>query len=371
MNISPKDPHLRILFALGGCVAMTIILVLMFGFEIDTDNKQHETVGFIILGDINEAGWNASHYNGIKAACDKFGIKLLVRDNVKENSAQCVPAIKGLIDEGVGMIFLTSYFYATEAKETIDNYPNIAFATNSAEVHSRNITSCFARMYQGRYLCGALAGMKTKSNVIGYVAAMPNNSEVCRGINAFTLGVQRTNPKAKVLVMWTGDWENEQVEAEHTRRLIKQAGADVLTYHQDEATVANVAEELGVDFIAYNAILDGYSEHYLTSLVCRWDLFYQDIIQRYLKGELSSLKNHWVGVQEGTIVLSDYSAAVTPEMQEKIESLKQELVNGKFIFQGPLYDNKGNLQCAEGDVISDRTLLERINWLVKGVEILE
>ena len=225
-------------------------------------------------------------------------------------------------------------------------------------------------MYQGRYLSGALAGMRTKSNIIGYVAAMPT-SEVNRGINAFTLGVQRTHPQAKVVVMWTGDWQNEEVEAEHARRLIEEVGADVLTYHQDESEVANVADSLGVDFIAYNALLNGYSEHYLTSVYCRWDIFYKDVITRYLKGELNSIKNHWVGVQEHVIMLSNYSPLVTPDMAKKLDFMRQELLNGKLIFANEIYDNQNNLRCARGEAISDDELLENINWLVKGVEILE
>ena len=197
-------------------IAILIIagfIMIMFNFDDDLiENKK--AIGFIILGDINEPGWNSSHYNGIKAACDKFGLKLLVRDHVKENSGQCTAAIEELASEGAGMIFLASYSYSIEAQNLVGKYPNIAFATNFAEVHARNMTAYFVRVYQGRYLAGALAGMKTKSNVIGYVAAM-SNSEVNRQINAFTLGVQRTNPKAKVVVKWTGSWQDEKKEAEN------------------------------------------------------------------------------------------------------------------------------------------------------------
>ena len=268
------------------------------------------------------------------------------------------------------MIFLASYAYPIEAKNLIEECPGIAFATNSSEVHAKNLTAYFVRMYQARYLSGALAGMRTKSNVIGYVAAM-SNTEVNRGINAFTLGVQQTNPNAKVVVMWTGSWQDEETEKNHAQQLIEEAGADVLTYHQNEAVTAQVAEKFGEDFIAYNAILDSKSEHYLTSVVCRWDLYYTDIIQRYLKGEINSVKNHWLGIERGAVMLSEYSPAVSPRIISKIDSLKQELMNGKLIFSGRIYDNKGNIRCENGEAIGDDTLLENINWLVRGVEVLE
>ncbi|MBR6013995.1 MAG: BMP family ABC transporter substrate-binding protein [Selenomonadaceae bacterium] len=344
-----------------------ILSAVNFGKTLE---DQPEKIGFIILGDITKPGWNESHYRGIKAACENFGIELMVRDNVKENSGQCPVAIRELAENGAKMIFLASYSYSLEARDIVEEYPKIAFATNSAEIHSRNMTAYFVRMYQARYLSGALAGMKTKSNVIGYVAAMPN-SEVIRGIDAFALGVQRVNPDAKVVVMWTGKWQDEETEAAHAERLIKEAGADVLTYHQDEDSTARTADKFGVDFIAYNEVLKGYSEHYLASVVCNWESYYVDIIQRYLKGEINSVKNHWLGIDRGAVGLSNYSSAVTPDMITKLDYLKQELTNHYQIFSGPLYNIDGEIFCEEGDAISDDKLLEDMNQLVRGVEILE
>ena len=370
MNILSEKRRLKILLGLGGCIVAMIIYLLIFAFDTEID-KRHDKIGFIILGDINEAGWNASHYNGIKAACEEYGLQLLIRDHVKEFSGQCPVAIEELIAEGAGAIFLVSFNYASEVRSLIDKYPHISFINTSTLEHAKNLTSCFARMYQGRYLSGVLAGMKTKSNVIGYVAAMPN-AEVCRGINAFALGVQRVNPNARVLVMWTGDWQVEDVEAEHAQILIEKYGADLLTYHQDVDVTGKVAEKYGVDFIAYNAHLEGYSEHYLASVICRWDLYYKDILQKYMKGELFSIRDNWVGVQQGVITLSDYSESVTPKMISVVNSAKNELLyNNNLIFCDEIYDNQGQLRCGKNQVIDDKILLSDIDWLVRGVEVVE
>ena len=171
-------------------------IILLIDYSREFEEKSTK-IGFIILGDINEPGWNKSHYEGIKAACEKYGIELLVRDKVKENSGQCTETIKELAANGAGMIFLASYSYTIEAQNLVKEYPNIAFATNSAEVHAKNMTAYFVRVYQARYLSGILAGLKTKTNVVGYVAAM-SNSEVNRQINAFTLGVKRVIASSKI-----------------------------------------------------------------------------------------------------------------------------------------------------------------------------
>ena len=369
MHNLTEDQKLKILLGIIGVVILSIIIYLLIGFEND-NNKRQEKIGFVVLCDINESGWSASHYNGIKSACDKFGIELLVRDKVKENSGQCAIAVSELISQGAGLIILASFNYSSEIRDLIDKHSNIIFVDISTQKNAKNLTTCIARMYQGRYLAGALAGMKTKSNVIGYVAAMPN-SEVCRGINAFTLGLQRVNSDAKVIVTWTGDWENYDVESKNAKRLIEECNADILTYHQDDSTVAEVAESYGINYISYNDLIEGHSEICLTSIICRWDLFYSEVVQKYLKGEIHLIRTHWLGIQQGIITLSDYSDLVTPSMRSNLHSLQRDLIYNRLIFSNEIYDNQGNLRCSNGESITDEELLKNINWLVKGVEVLE
>ncbi len=370
-NVSLKDKRLKLLVAMGGCIIMTLIFVLMFGFEIKLNERSQKKVGYFNIGKIEEPGWSNEHYKGLKAACDEFGLELLTRNDVIENSGQCPLVIEELEDEDAGIIFMMSYNYPLEAKNLILEKKNIEFVANSSELSARNMTGAFARMYQGRYLAGALAGMRTKTNVIGYVAAMMN-TEVCRGINAFTLGVQRTNSNAKVMVAWTGSWRNDEIETEKTLNLIKKANADVITYHLDfYKAVADTCEETGTDFIAYNLKLEGYSEHYLTSVICNWDIFYKDILKMYLKKELNTVKNYWTGIKEGTVTLSRYSDSVTQKQKSRIEFLKQEIINSKKVFAGPIYDTQNNLRCAAGETVNEHVLLEKIDWFVKGVEFLE
>ena len=350
----------------------TASMIYFTTFYIKEDSDEvGEKVGFIITGDIKEKGWNESHYRGIQKACENLKLQLLCRDHVPENSGKCPEEVENLVSEGAKIIFLVSFNYPAEVLPLMEKYQNVIFISMSTLEEAKNLTSCFARMYQGRYMSGALAGMKTKTNSIGYVAAMPN-SEVNRGINAFALGVKRTNPDAKVFVRWTGDWQNEEVEAKNAEILITEYNTDVLTYHQNEDAVGKVAEKFGVDFIGYNALLENYSEHYLTSVICRWDLFYEDILQKYLKGELVTLRNHWIGAQQNAITLSDYSSAVDERMRLTLDSIYIELESdGNLIFCNEIYDNEGNLRCEEYEIISDYELLRSINWLVDGVEVVD
>ena len=165
------------------CTVLVLLLLTLLVTLIINSGAKSDTVkiGFVLSGGMNEAGWNGKHYAGARIACEKLGAELIVKENVKEYTGDCNKAIEELADEGVGMIVLSSYNYSDEAKELVKNYPEIVFYVNSSEYHDVNMTSYFARMYQARYLSGIVAGMKTKTNKVGYVAAMSNN-EVNRGI---------------------------------------------------------------------------------------------------------------------------------------------------------------------------------------------
>ena len=204
------------LLIIGAISILSIIIFLILSVGNAKESKQTK-IGFIMSGGIEDTGWNGNHYNGIKEACEKLDAELLVKEEIKEFAGTCEGAICELAEEGAEMIFLSSYGYNEEVHEIVTEYPEIVFYGNCPEFQEKNLTHYFTRMYQARYLSGIIAGMMTKTNQIGYVAAMSNH-EVNRGISAFTLGVRRVNPNAKVLVTWTGDWDNKEQETIATNK---------------------------------------------------------------------------------------------------------------------------------------------------------
>lgn len=348
------------------CVVLAVLLVVLFFGRKEQDSVK---VGFIMSGDRNETGWNGMHYIGVKQAAAELGVELVVEEKVEEFSGECGRAIDRLAEDGVDVILLSSYGYSEEVRQLVKEMPEIAFYVNSSEYHDINMSSYFARMYQARYLSGIVAGMKTESGKIGYVAAMANN-EVNRGINAFTLGVRRVNPNAEVMVMWTENWDDAEKETEAAKYLIEQ-GADVLTYHQNQPNVIKAAEEAGIYSIGYHEALEGYSEKYLTSVVCDWELVYEEILREFLIGQGNTRENYWIGLEAGVVTLSAYSDEVTLEIQEEVDKAKTEIMSGKDVFSGIIYDTEGQLRCEEKEMISDEVLLERFDWYVEGVRIYE
>lgn len=350
--------------------AVLLITIIVSIFTINTQKDSDVKIGLIITGSITDDGWNGMHYQGVSSACESLGVELIVKENISEGSGNCARAVDELVKEGAGMIILSSYAYPLEVQDTVQKYPEVSFYGISAEYYAENMTSYFGRMYQARYLAGIVAGMKTESDVIGYVAAMPN-SEVNRGINAFTLGVKSVNEDASVHVVWTDEWENEAKEQDAANTLINELKADVLTYHQNQHYVAKVADEAGVYSIGYNAVEEGLSDDYLTAAVWDWNALYYQIVREYMQGKGNTVKRHWFGIDTGVVALSEYSPLVEEGIRQRVEQAKTEMNEGNDVFSGLIYDNNGTIRCGEGESISDEILLEKMDWFVDGVVIYE
>ncbi len=350
-------------------VLILAAIVLLLGFVGSTDRNKVK-IGLVMTGSVSDEGWNGMHYSGVVSACEKTDVKLLVQENVLEGTGECIDAIHALAGKGVNMIILSSYGYPAEAQEVIAQYPDIEFYANSSDITADNLSSYFGRMYQVRYLAGIVAGMQSATGSIGYVAAMPN-SEVNRGINAFTLGVRSVAPDAVVNVRWTDTWDDEDTEAAATQKLIDECGVDVITYHQNQHSVARTADAAGVMSIGYNTAAQGLSDKFLTAAVWNWDSVYYEIIREFVQGEAGKGHRHWLGIDRGVAELSEYSPIVTEDTRAAVEAARADILAGRDVFTGEIYDNNGTLRCGEGERMADDTLFSDFDWYVDGVVINE
>ncbi len=354
-------------------IAMAIAIFCILVIMIQTTGKQDKTkvrVGFIMSGSIEEKGWNGLHYQGMKKACEEIEAELVVKENIKENSGQCPAAIRELAEQKVNVIFMSSYGYAGEVSGVVKEYPNITFYSESFDHGNANMKSYFARVYQARYQAGIVAGMQTKSNNIGYVAAMAN-SEVNRGINAFTLGGKSVNKDANVYVAWSQSWDDAKKEKELATNLIEEKKVDVLTYHQNQPNVVEVAEEKGIASIGYHEPVDGASSNFLTAVEVHWDLLYKELVLDYMRGKSEVVDTYWLGMDKGAIGLTNLSEKVSEATKEKVKDAETDMLRGRDVFSGEIYDIDGKLRSREGENISDDTLLTAFDWYVEGVEFYE
>ncbi len=322
-------------------------------------------VGFIYVGPIGDGGWSFAHNDGRLYLEEELGVQTIYREAVPEGP-DVEKVMKDMIDQGAKVIFATSFGYMDYMEKVSKEYPDIKFFHCSGYKTTENMANYFGRMYEPRYLSGIVAGMKTQSNKIGYVAAF-EIPEVIRGINAFTLGVQSVNPDAKVIVRWTRTWYDPVKEKEAAKALLDE-DVDVIAQHQDTTGPQQAAEEAGVYAIGYNTdSFDKAPGSYMTAPIWKWGPYYVEQVKSIIEDRWEK-HSYWGGMKDGIVELAPLSKNAPEGASEKVEEVKKKILDGEFnIFKGPIKDQDGNLVVEDGQVLTDKEMLS-MNWFVEGVE---
>lgn len=330
--------------------------------------KEDLKIGFVYVGPVGDEGYSFAHDQGRKKMIENLGLsedQVIIKESVPEN-ADCEKALNDMVDQGCNVIFSTSYGFMDFTLNVAKQHPDVYFFHCSGYKTADNMSAYFGRMYEMRYLSGIAAGLKTKSNKIGYVAAMPL-PEVTRGINAFTLGVRSVNPEATVEVKWTNSWFDPTGEKQAAVELLN-SGCDVLGQHCDSAGPVVAAQEKGAWAVGYNAdALSKGPDAYLTAPLWDWGIYYTEQVQKIIDGTWKS-ENYWGHghMDEGIVKLDKLSANCAEGTEEAIQKAQEEIDNGKHVFAGPLKDNEGNVKVQEGVTMTDEEMLS-MDWFVEGV----
>jgi simple sugar transport system substrate-binding protein len=331
------------------------------------------TVGFIYVGPKTDYGYNQAHAQGAAAIAKLPGVKIREEEMVPED-AKVQKTMESMINlDGAKLIFPTSfgYFDPHILKEAGKN-KEVTFlhcgGLYQEGKHPTNVGSYFGYIDEAEYVSGIVAGLSTKSNKLGFIAAKPI-PQVLRNINSYTLGARSVNPKATTTVIFTGDWSMPVKEAEAATSLIDQ-GIDVLTAHVDSPKViVETAERKGVFVTGYHANQSALApKGYLTGAEWNWGKVYTDYIEMIQAGK------PWPhllrgGLKEGFVKVSPYGKAVSAEAKKKADAAKAKFMAGTMVvYKGPLKDNTGKVVIPAGVEHKQTDIaLESMDYLVEGV----
>lgn len=332
----------------------------------DGDNGKKTKVGFVYVGPVGDAGWNLSHDRGRKHIEQNiYDVQTSYVENVSEN-IDAERVITNLAMQGNKIIFTTSYGFMDATLNVAKKFPDCFFMHCSGYKTEKNMGTYFGRMYQARYLTGIVAGKMTKTNIIGYVAAHPI-PEVVRGINGFTLGVRRVNPKAHVKVVWTHTWYDPPTEREAADSLLD-FKADVIAQHQDTYAPQQAAQERGAYSIGYNSDMSAFApKAHLTAAVWNWGPYYVRVVKSIQDGTWKN-EQYWGGLEEGIIDISPFGPMVPEEVKRLVSDERMKIEKHEnAIFEGSIKDNKGKERVKKGVKMTDEELL-KMDWFVEGVD---
>ncbi len=338
--------------------------------------KEDIKVGVLHIGDpADGAGYSYAHDSGIVEMQKALGLRddqIIRKNNVADDNDTAIEtALNELIEAGCNIIFATSWGYMEKVNEAATAHPDIIFSHCSGYMsNNTNFNNYFGKIYQARYLAGIVAGLKTKSNKIGYVAAQDNNNpEVTGGIDAFALGVKSVNPDAKIYVKVTNTWFDLQREKAAAVALLDE-GCDVIAQHQDTTQPMVAAQERGAYGIGYNSDMAvQVPDAVLTSVVWHWGVYYTAAVKAAIEGTWTA-DNYFDGMKEGLLGLTDLTSLCAEGTKEKVDEATQKILSGELqVFAGEIKDNAGTVRVKAGESLDDAYIAGEINWYVDNVVV--
>lgn len=341
-------------------------------------SKDSIKVGVIHLSDPAEgSGYTYTHDIGIMGMQQNLGLsdsqiirKINVNDSDKEATRK---AIKECIDEGCNIIFSTSWGYMETTAQMAEEYPDVYFSHGTGYMsNGKNFNNYFGRIYQPRYLSGIVAGMNTKTNKIGYVAAMGSeNSEVTGGIDAFALGVYSVNPSAQIYVKVTNSWYDPAAEKAAASTLLDM-NCDVITQHCDTTYPQLLAQQKNVYSIGYNSDMSKDApDACLCSVIWNWSAYYTAAVQSVIDGTWDG-SNYYGGMNENIVGITQLADFCKSGTQQKVDEAKKDIISGKLgIFDGVIETNTGTTVGESGKTLKDSDITGNINWYFKTVTLVQ
>ncbi len=319
-------------------------------------------VAFIHPGDAATSTWVAGHELGRQHIEAVFGDQICVTSYFHADSeAEMDRLLELAVAEGAQVVFTTTPKMGRATLRAALKYGKVKFLNCSVNVPYPSYRSYYCRIYEGKFITGAIAGAMAKNDRIGYVGSYPIYG-VPASINAFALGAQLTNPRATVDLRWSCLPGNPVED-------FVRDGIRVIS-NRDVPT----AEQKQLDFCNYGTYLvdeDGK----LTSLgspVWVWGKCYENMIRSILTGAWQEKKavykavNYWWGMDSGVIDLQ-----LSEHLPDGVRSMANILIHALRL--GMLDPFFRRITAQDGRIINDGTRklpfdeILQMDWLCQNV----
>ena len=280
-------------------------------------------VAFVHQLDPTRSTWVLGHEEGREHLEHVMGDKVTVRSYYDANTLeQANAAIDQAVADGAQVVFTTAPLLSRATLKAAVKYPKVRFLNCSVDQPYSSLRTYYGRMYEAKFISGAIAGAMAQNDRIGYIASYPIYGTPA-SINAFALGAQLTNPRAQIELRWSCCEGTPQAD-------FFADGIRVVSNRN-----APTQSKLYLDFCSYGTyLMDNRGDLVpLASPIWVWGKFYEFVIRSILtggwktdKGEAAAL-NYWLGMDSGVIGVN-LSDKLPEGVRQMAKLLRKAMVDG-------------------------------------------
>ena len=168
-----------------------------------TGRHSHLNVAFFFHADPAVSAFTRSHELGAEYVRDRMrdSVTVSMHYGVKaDESGEWV--MERAVAEGAQVLFATAPPLIGACRKVAARHPEVKVLNCSLSMPYVGVRTYYSRIYESKFIAGALAAAVGRDDVLGYVADYPIYG-VPASINAFALGARMVNPNARVRVEWS------------------------------------------------------------------------------------------------------------------------------------------------------------------------
>lgn len=300
--------------------------------------KKKVKVAFVHIGSITGSSWVYGHELGRKHIDQVMGDQVETRVYEDTETEDIDELLEWLAEDGVQIIFVTATEFLDNCVKFAIEHPDISVLNCSiGEPHSF-IRSYYIRMYEPKFITGAIAGALCDNDKIGYICKYPIYGALAE-INAFARGVQMTNPRAKVYLEWSS-----VIGTKEAKRRLMEKDIHYISFRD----LIKIDGEEGFNFgLTY---VNGNETEQMAAPVWQWGVVYEKIILSILHGTYKneeirtrkSLTYYW-GLSAGAADMM-YARDLPKGVRYMAEMLYRAIADGRCQpFYNPKTDNDGKI----------------------------
>lgn len=315
-------------------------------------------VAFVHQRTTQTSPWTHAHDLGRQHLEASLGKAVTVRSYFGADTSKIAEEVlEKAVSDGAQVIFTTTPQLIDPCLKVSVRYPKIRFLNCSVHAPFSSVHTYYSRIYEGKFITGAIAGAIADNNRIGYVGSYPIFG-VPASINAFALGAQLTNPRAKIELKWSC------LPGNPTQNFLND-GIGVISNRDNP-----LENQL---FTEYGTYSYGENGQYipLGSPCWLWGKFYENVVRSILAGTWDDSQKHlavndWWGMSSGVIDIM-----LAEELPEGIKTIANILREG--IRNGTIDPFKRRIVAQDGRIVNDGTRslspddLLHMDWLCDNV----
>jgi basic membrane protein A len=298
-------------------------------------------VALLLSGPANDQGWNATAFEGLKAAEAQYDLVTAYTENLGVPDGD--GAYTDYASQGYDLIIGHGFQFGDPAVRVSAKFPQAKFMAIESNVFSDNAASYVMACEEAGYLMGILSASMSKTGRIGMVGGFEQPS-IVKVVEAYKLGAKLVNPDIVIYEMYINSFTDVALGKE-AGLSIADRGADIISHIANQAGtgVIKAAEERGLLSTG-----DSYDQNSIAPDTVICSTIYS--VPQLVLSAVEKVKTNTftggvfnLGMKDGVVDIAPYHGfedKIPGEVKDLINDYKARIISGDFTV--PLIETRTN-----------------------------